>query len=125
MLVDAYSETGNLQNAQTIIRNNPIDDAEFNFVQGKVLLKTGNYRDAVEMFQEAISSKSVLRNPEEIRKDALYYTAVAYKQVLVNNPSNDNKEICKKSWAVVKNLYQNNPNDKRYEKAVLELENLD
>jgi serine/threonine protein kinase len=125
MLIDAYSETDNLKNAQTIIRNNPIDDAEFNFVQGKVLLKTGNYRDAVEMFQEAISSKSVLRNPEEIRKDALYYTAVAYKQVLVNNPSNDNKEICKKSWAVVKNLYQNNPNDKRYEKAVLELENLD
>jgi serine/threonine protein kinase len=125
MLVDSYTEIGNLQNAHTLIQNNPMEDAMFTFVQGKLLLKEEKYSVAIELFQEAITIRSGLKSPIEVRKEALYYTAVAYKKILINNPSSDNKEICKKSWTIVKNLYQNTPNNKRYELAVLELENLD
>lgn len=125
MQADAYIETGRTSSAVSLIQESRIEDAAINIVRGKILLKQEKYRNAIDVFQEAIINKSAYRNSEEVRKDALYFSAITYKKILVDNPTKDNQKICKQSWIVVKNLYHEMPNNPRYEKAVLELENLE
>ena len=64
---------------------------------------------------------SNLRSSSEVRSDALYYTAIAYRDIYISDASPDNRGLALQAWLVVKNVYRNSPNHPRYQKAVEEL----
>jgi hypothetical protein len=53
--------------------------------------------------------------------DALYFTALAYREIYANDPSADNRGLTLQAWLVVKNAYRNSPNHPRFKKAVEEM----
>jgi serine/threonine-protein kinase len=123
MLANAYLESGRLKDAQAIIQNEKINDAEYYFLAGKILHQQGRHKEALDYFQSAVTKPSNLRSSAEVRSDALYYTALVYRDKYISDPSPDNRGLALQAWLVVKNIYRNNPNSPRYQKAVEELAN--
>ncbi len=121
LLLNAYIETGRINDAQTIVLNAKINDAEYYFLSGKVSMKQGRNKDALDLFQTALTKPCALRNIGEVRMDALYYTALAYRDIYANDQTPDNRGLTLQAWLVVKNAYRNNPNHPRFKKAVEEM----
>ena len=123
MLTNAYLESGRTKEAQAIIQNEKINDAEYYFLTGKILHQQGRHKEALDNFQLAVTKPSNLRSSSEVRSDALYYTALVYRDKYISDPSPDNRGLALQAWLVVKNIYRNSPNNPRYQKAVEELAN--
>ena len=121
MLLDAYIESGRFQDAQSLAQNEPLNDAQYFFLRGKLAQKQGRNKDALNLFQTALTKPCAVRTLGEVRTDALYYTAVASQVMYISDPSPDNKGMALQAWLVVKNAYRNNPNHSRYKKAVEEM----
>ncbi len=124
MLMNAYIETGRLKDAHAISQNEKINDGEFYFLSGKLLQKQGRNKEALDFFQTALTKPCAIRNTNDVRNDALYFTALAYRDIYVNDPSADNRGLALQSWLVVKNVYRNNPNHPRFKKATEEMGNI-
>jgi tetratricopeptide (TPR) repeat protein len=114
-------ETNRDRDAQAIIQNEKINDAEYYFLAGKLLQQAGRNKEAVDHFQAALTKPSNLRSSADVRSDALYYTAIAYRDMYISDPSSDTRGLALQGWLVVKNVYRNSPNHPRYRKAVEEL----
>jgi Serine/threonine protein kinase len=123
LLITAYMETNLASDAQAIIQSEKINDAEYYFLAGKLLQQQGRNKEALDHFQTALTKPSNLRSSADVRNDALYYTAIAYRDMYVSDPSSDNRGLALQAWLVVKNVYRNSPNHPRYRKAVEELAN--
>jgi serine/threonine protein kinase len=121
LLITAYMETNRGRDAEALIQNEKINDAEYYFLAGKLLLQEGRHKEALDHFQAALTKPSNLRSSSEVRSDALYYTAIAYRDIYISDPSPDNRGLALQAWLVVKNVYRNSPNHPRYQKAVEEL----
>ncbi|MGB7567878.1 MAG: protein kinase [Chitinivibrionales bacterium] len=121
LLISAYMETNRSNDAQAIIQSEKINDAEYYFLAGKLLQQQGRNKEALDHFQAALTKPSNLRSIADVRNDALYYTAIAYRDMYISDPSPDNRGLALQAWLVVKNVYRNNPNSPRYRKAVEEL----
>jgi serine/threonine protein kinase len=124
LLLNAYIESGRTQEALSIVRNESINDAEFFFLSGRVSMKQGRDKEAVDLFQAALTKPCSVRSINDVRMDALYYTALAYRDIYANDPSPDNRGLTLQAWLVVKNTYRNNPNHPRFKKAVEEMANI-
>ena len=124
MLANAYLESGRTKEAGAIIQNEKINDAEYYFLAGKILHQQGRHKEALDNFQLAVTKPSNLRSSFEVRSDALYYTALVYRDKYISDPSPDNRGLALQAWLVVKNIYRNSPNNPRYQKAVEELANI-
>jgi hypothetical protein len=124
LLINAYMETNRGKDAEAIIQNEKINDAEYYFIAGKLLLQEGRNKEALDHFQTALTKPSNLRTSADVRSDALYYTAIAYRDIYVSDASPDNRGLALQAWLVVKNVYRNSPNHPRYRKAVEELANI-
>jgi tetratricopeptide (TPR) repeat protein len=114
-------ETNRGRDAEALIQNEKINDAEYYFLTGKLLLQGGRNKEALDHFQAALTKPSNLRSSSEVRSDALYYTAIAYRDMYISDASPDNRGLALQAWLVVKNVYRNSPNHPRYQKAVEEL----
>jgi outer membrane biosynthesis protein TonB len=121
LLITAYMETNRGRDAEALIQNEKINDAEYYFLTGKLLLQGGRNKEALDHFQAALTKPSNLRSSSEVRSDALYYTAIAYRDIYISDASPDNRGLALQAWLVVKNVYRNSPNHPRYQKAVEEL----
>jgi serine/threonine protein kinase len=121
LLLNAYIETGRIQDAQSIVLNSKINDAEYYFLSGKISMKQGRNKDALDLFQTALTKPCVVRNIGDVRMDALYYTALAYRDIYANDQTPDNRGLTLQAWLVVKNAYRNSPNHPRFKKAVEEM----
>jgi eukaryotic-like serine/threonine-protein kinase len=124
LLLNAYIESGRTQDALSIIRNESINDAEYFFLSGRASMKQGRDKEAVDLFQAALTKPCSVRNINDVRMDALYFTALAYRDIYANDPSSDNRGLTLQAWLVVKNTYRNNPNHPRFKKAVEEMANI-
>ena len=124
LLITAYMETNRGRDAQAIVQNEKINDAEYYFLAGKLLQQQGRNKEALDHFQAALTKPSNLRSSADVRSDALYYTAIAYRDIYISDPSPDNRGLALQAWLVVKNVYRNSPNHPRYQKAVEELANI-
>ena len=124
LLLNAYIETGRIPDAQTILQSEKVNDAEYFFLSGKVSMKQGRNKEALDLFQTALTKPSAVRNVAEVRMDALYHTALAYRDIYANDPSPDNRGLTLQAWLVVKNAYRNNQNHPRFKKAVEEMANI-
>jgi serine/threonine protein kinase len=121
MLMNAYIEAGRLQDAQSLAQSQTVNDAEYFFLCGKLAQKQGKSKDALALFQTALTKPSAGRALGEVRMDALYYIALANQVLYVGDPSPDNKGMALQAWLVVKNAYRNTPNHPRFKKAVEEM----
>ena len=124
LLLNAYIESGRLQDALSIIRNESSNDAEYFFLSGRAAMKQGRNKEALDLFQAALTKPCTVRNIAEVRMDALYFTALAYRDIYANDPSSDNRGLTLQAWLVVKNTYRNNTNHPRFKKAVEEMANI-
>jgi len=124
MLLDTYIESGRFQDAQSLAQNEPLNDAYYFFLRGKLAQKQGRNKDALNFFQTALTKPCAVRSLAEVRTDALYYTAVASQVMYISDPSPDNKGMALQAWLVVKNAYRNNPDHPRYKKAAEEMANI-
>jgi serine/threonine protein kinase len=123
-LISAYIESGRIQAAVSLIKSNTINDAEFYFLSGRASMKQGYNKEAVDLFQAALTKPSSIRSITDVRMDALYYTAIAYRALYSGDPSPDKRKFAIQAWSVVKNAYSGNPNHPRFIKAVEETANI-
>ncbi|HAJ79167.1 MAG TPA: hypothetical protein DCO75_05300 [Fibrobacteres bacterium] len=121
LLLNAYIESGRMADAQSITQNETINDAQFYFLCGKLLQKQEKNRQALEFFQTALTKPCIIRNIGDVRMDAIYYTALTWRDIYISDPTPDNKGMVLQSWLVVKNAYRNNPSHQRFKKAVEEM----
>jgi hypothetical protein len=121
LLLNAYIETGRISDAHTIILNEKINDAEFFFLSGRLSMKQGRNKEALDLFQTALTKPCAVRNIGDVRMDALYYTALAYRDIYATDQTPDNRGLTLQAWLVVKNAYRNNPNHPRFKKAMEEM----
>ena len=74
--------------------------------------------------KKGLTKPCSVRNINDVRMDALYHTALAYRDIYANDPTPDNRGLALQAWLVVKNTYRGNPNHPRFKKAVEEMANI-
>jgi predicted negative regulator of RcsB-dependent stress response len=124
LLVDAYIQADKLRNAKEKILNEQVNDAQYCLLAGEMYQRMGRNKDAIENFQTALTKPSKYRSNNDVRKDALYFTAISCSEMYKDDPSTDNRGMVMQSWRVVKNMYNNAPDSPRFKKAVNELGNI-
>jgi tetratricopeptide (TPR) repeat protein len=124
MLVDAYIQADKLRAAKEKILNEQVNDAQYCLLAGEMYQRMGRNKDAIENFQTALTKPSKYRSNNDVRKDALYFTAISYSEMYKDDPSTDNRGMVMQSWRVVKNMYNSSPDSPRFKKAVNELGNI-
>ena len=121
LLFEAYVEAGRTREAQLIAGGPNPQDAQFDFLCGRLHQMQGKNESALELYENALTKPSIIRKRNEIRDDALYYTALARSDFYRKDPTADNREQATNAWNVVKRLYSGAPDLPRYKKANDEL----
>ncbi|MDD5675279.1 MAG: hypothetical protein PHC61_14005, partial [Chitinivibrionales bacterium] len=107
--------------AKAFIAAHQVNDARFDLYAGRVNQLSGDDAAALNYFQTALTKPNSTGNRGDIRKDALYYTALSYANQYKKNPSPEMRAMVMQGWRVVKNAYSGMPGHARYLQAVTEL----
>jgi len=121
LLFDAYLQTGKLGEALVIANNESINDAQFDYLCGRLYEMTSKNKRALGYYQTALTKPSVIRSRDEIRNDALFQTAVLWSSEHHENPTPDSRIQALNAWNTVKRTYMATPNHARFKKANSEL----
>ncbi len=121
LLLQAYVETGRNKDALYIANSESPTDAQYDYLCGKLYEKMGRIKQALDLYQSALTKPSIIRNRNEIRNDALFSTAKIWSDQYKNSPSADTRIQALNAWNIVKRTYSNNPNSERFKIANKEL----
>jgi serine/threonine protein kinase len=121
LLFEAYIDAGRMREASLIAGGPNPQDAQFDYLSGRLFQLRGKNESALEMFESSLTKPSITRKRNDIRDDALYYTAIVRSDVYRKDPSADSREQAANAWTVVKRLYSGTPDSPRYKKASDEL----
>ncbi|MCX7727342.1 MAG: serine/threonine protein kinase, partial [Chitinispirillaceae bacterium] len=123
LLLEFYLLTGRLNEAEGIASEN-INDAHFEYLRGKLYEKRGNLSMALGFYERALTKPSALRNAVDVRNDALYETANIRTIFYRSNPNPDTRLQALSAWNSVKRNYMDKPNHPRFQRANVELSNI-
>lgn len=121
LLFDAYLQTGKIGEALVIANNEDINDAQFDYLCGRLFEMTSKNKRALEFYQTALTKPSVIRSRTEIRNDALFQTAQLWSLQHRENPTPDSRIQALNAWNTVKRTYMSTPDHVRFKKANAEL----
>ena len=121
LLFEAYLKTYRNKDALYIANSKNYNDAQYDFLCAKMYENMGKTGQALELFQSALTKPSVVRSRNEIRNDALYYTATIWSKNHVQKPSPESRIQALNAWNIVKRAYSNKPDHPRFKKANSEL----
>lgn len=121
LLMEAYVGAGRTKDALFIANSQTIQDAQYDYLCGRLYQSLNKSETALEYYETALTKPSIIRGRNEIRNDALYYTALIRSDIFRKDPSNDNRVQAQNAWNVVKRLYSSNPDHSRARQAASEL----
>ena len=121
LLLSAYVDASRTKDALFIANSQNVRDAQYDYLCGRLYQSLNRNDAALDYFEKALTKPSVIRSRNEIRNDALYYTALIRSDMYRKDPSNDNKVQAMNAWNVVKRLYSSNPDHVRARQATSEL----
>jgi serine/threonine-protein kinase len=117
LLFEAYLAAGRTKDAFVIANSQNIQDAQYDFLCGRLYQTLGKNEQAIIYFESALTKPSILRKPNDIRDDALFYTAVVRTDTFRKNPSAENREQAQNGWSIVKRMYSSTPEHPRFKTA--------
>jgi eukaryotic-like serine/threonine-protein kinase len=118
LLLEGYITAGRTKDAYIIANSKPIEDAQYDYLCGRLYNALGKNDQAITYLENALTKPSAMRKRNEIRDDALYYTALARSEIYrKNTASAENREQAQNAWNVVKRLYGSTPEHPRYKTA--------
>ena len=123
-LVWAYVEAGRTKDALFMINSHTVNDAQFEYLCGRVYQMANKYGTALEYYRNSLTKPSIVRTRDEVRRDALYYSALSWSEICESDKTQDNLVQTLNAWRVVKRLYEQEPEHSRYKRAVKELNEL-
>lgn len=123
LLLEFYLLTGRLNEAENIASES-INDAYFEYLCGKLYERKGNLSMALTFYERSLTKPSVIKNPSEVRNDALYETANIRTIFYRSNPNPDTRLQALNAWNIVKRNYMDKPNHPRFQRANVELSNI-
>ncbi|MBN1576114.1 MAG: serine/threonine protein kinase [Chitinispirillaceae bacterium] len=121
LLFEACLSSGKIGDALVIANGKSINDAQFDYLCGKLYERTGKDKQALEFYQTALTKPSIIRSRTDIRNDALYQTAILWTAQHRINPSPDSRIQALNAWNTVKRTYMATPNHPRFKRANTEL----
>ncbi|MBN2038392.1 MAG: protein kinase, partial [Chitinispirillaceae bacterium] len=125
LLLEAYISAGRTKDAFIIANSKPVDDAQYDYLCGRLFNTLGKNDKAITSLENALTKPSIMRKRNEIRDDALYYTALVRTDIYRKNPAAPgNREQAQNAWNVIKKLYSSTPEHRRYKAANEQLSGL-
>jgi serine/threonine protein kinase len=121
LLFEAYVEAGRTRDGLYIASSQTIPDAQFDYLCGRLYQSLNKHESALDFYEKALTKPSIVRGRNEIRNDALYFTAIVRSDLYRKDPSSDNRVQAMNAWNVVKRLYGANPDNSRARQAQSEL----
>jgi eukaryotic-like serine/threonine-protein kinase len=113
LLFEAYLGANRTKDAFIMANGQNLQDAQFDLLCGRLYQALGKNESAIGFLESALTKPSIIRKHNEIRDDALYYTAMVRSDMYRKNPSKDNGEQARNAWAVVKRMYASTPDHPR------------
>ncbi|KMQ52338.1 Serine/threonine protein kinase PrkC, regulator of stationary phase [Chitinispirillum alkaliphilum] len=117
LLANAYLETNNISQAHQAAQSVQSNDAFHLLTMGRIAFAQNNEHRALELFQLALMRPSEIKQPQLIRSDILYYTAIIYHKRYTDNPTPESKQLAVTGWENLKRMYGSQPGSARYRKA--------
>ncbi|MGA2508474.1 MAG: hypothetical protein ABSF80_13480, partial [Chitinispirillaceae bacterium] len=117
LLFEAYLSAGRTKDAFIIANSQTIQDAQYDYLCGRLYQALGKNESAINYFESALTKPSILRKPNDIRDDALFYTAAVRTDIYRKDPSVENKEQAQNAWDIVKRMYSSTPGHPRFKTA--------
>lgn len=121
LLLEAYLKTNRLSDASALVAGVSMNDAHFDVLRGRVKQAQGKTRTALHLYQSALTKPSTVRPVSQVRKDALYYTALVRAEHYSRSPSPETRTAAMMAWNAVKRIYMNQTGHSRYKRANSEL----
>lgn len=121
LLLEAYVDAGRTKDALFIVSSQNLQDAQFDFLCGKLYHGLNKDETAIEYLESSLTKPSVVRKRNDIRDDVLFFTAVVRSEQYRRNNSPDNRAQAVNAWNVVKRLYASTPDHSRARQAAREL----
>jgi serine/threonine protein kinase len=118
LLFEGYISAGRTKDAFIIANSKPIEDAQYDYLCGRLYNTLGKNEQAITCLENALTKPSLMRKRNEIRDDALYYTALVRMDIYRKNPAlPGNREQAQNACNVIKRLYSSTPEHQRYKTA--------
>jgi serine/threonine protein kinase len=118
LLLEGYITAGRTKDAFIIANSKPIEDAQYDYLCGRLYNALGKNEQALTCLENALTKPSLMRKRNEIRDDALYYTALVRTDIYRKNPAlPGNREQAQNAWNIIKRLYSSTPEHLRYKTA--------
>lgn len=121
LLMEAYVGSGRAKDALFIANSQTLQDAQYDYLCGRLYQSLNKLETALDYYEKSLTKPSLIRGRNEIRNDALYYTALVRSDLYRKDPSADNRVQAQNAWNIVKRLYSANPDHSRARQAVSEL----
>ncbi|MBN1128988.1 MAG: protein kinase [Chitinispirillaceae bacterium] len=121
LLFEAYVEAGRTKDGLFIATSQTITDAQFDYLCGRLHQALNKHESALDYYEKALTRPSIVRSRNEIRNDAMYYSALIRSDRYRKNPGPDNRVQVENAWNVVKRLYGASPDHSRFRQAQSEL----
>jgi eukaryotic-like serine/threonine-protein kinase len=117
LLFESYIASGRTKDAFIIANSQTIQDAQYDYLCGRLYQTLGKNESAISYFESALTKPSAVRKRNDIRDDALYYTALIRSDSYRKNPSAENREQAQNAWNIVKRMYGSTPVHPRFKTA--------
>ncbi|MCL2242088.1 MAG: serine/threonine protein kinase [Chitinispirillia bacterium] len=122
LLLEAYVESKNLENAQALLAAAAqTNDAHYFLTAGRYWLYTGNHAKALESLEASLTRPSIHKSRNAIFDDAIYYIAVVRSERFRAAPSEANRLAALDGWRRVQSACKSLPDSPRYERAGKEI----
>lgn len=120
-LFEAYIETRNTKEALPIALDKDLLDAQYDYLCGRLYQSLHKNLRALDYYAIALTKPSRVRKSNEIRNDALYYSALIRDELYRIEPTQENRIQATNAWTVIKRLYgavSDHPRAKKAEEAL-------
>jgi len=117
LLFEAYIASGRTKDAFIIANSQNMQDAQYDYLCGRLYQTLGKNESAISSFESALTKPSAVRKRNDIRDDALYYTALIRSEIYRKNPTAENRGQAQNAWNIVKRMYGSTPEHSRFKTA--------
>jgi serine/threonine protein kinase len=117
LLALAYVEQRKTSEAYQILSSFTSNDAFYILLEGRIALLQGEEKLALKKFEEAMTRPGTVRSTQQIRSDALFYTAIIYDNRYTSFRSPESREQALIAWNALKKAYVSNMEHPRFKLA--------
>jgi serine/threonine protein kinase len=117
LLALAYVELGRVSDAAELLESFSSDDAFYVLLEGRVAFQRGHDKLALNKFEEAMTRPATVRNTQQVRNEALYFSAITYDNRFNATRSPESRQQAMIAWNALKKAYLSHPEHSRFKLA--------